>query len=196
MGEKKERDDLVSQLVTRAQRGDQEAFRSLVHHVHRRIFRWALVLTADLHDADDVAQLVLMKMYEQLGSYRAEAPFSGWLYRVTRNAAFDFQRQKETRRALFDPKDAPSGSEGRPSEPDMGMDSRRLLDLVHCFFDRLPVRQREIFDLVDLQGFSPAEVADLLEMVPSTVRANLFKARRTIRKNIILSHPEFREITA
>jgi RNA polymerase sigma factor (sigma-70 family) len=61
-------------------------------------------------------------------------------------------------------------------------------------FAELPQRQREIFDLVDLQGLSPAEAADRTGMKAVSVRASLFKARKTIRARILASHPSYREL--
>ena len=66
----------------------------------------------------------------------------------------------------------------------------RVMDLVLAYFRALPARQREVFDLVDLQGYSPAEVATMLDLNPATVRASLFKARRTVRRKIFERHPE------
>jgi RNA polymerase sigma factor (sigma-70 family) len=69
-----------------------------------------------------------------------------------------------------------------PGEDD---DREWMVEVVTAYFRDLPARQREVFDLVEFQDYSPAEVAEMLEMNPTTVRANLFKARRTIRGRMI-----------
>jgi DNA-directed RNA polymerase specialized sigma24 family protein len=61
------------------------------------------------------------------------------------------------------------------------------------FFD-LPARQREIFDLVDLQGLSPTEAAERMGMKTVSVRASLFKARSTIRSKFLATHPSYGEL--
>ena len=66
-------------------------------------------------------------------------------------------------------------------------------DLVRAFFAELPERQREVFDLADLQGYRSSEVAELLGMNPSTVRGHLFRARRFIRNKILQSNPKLVE---
>ena len=68
-----------------------------------------------------------------------------------------------------------------------------VLDLVKALFVELPERQREIFDLVDLQDWSPVEVSQALNMKPVTVRAHLHRARRAMRKRILERHPELME---
>jgi RNA polymerase sigma-70 factor (ECF subfamily) len=61
-------------------------------------------------------------------------------------------------------------------------------------FSELPERQREIFDLVDLQGLSPAEAGARMGLKPVSVRANLFKARAAIRAKLLATHPGYREL--
>jgi RNA polymerase sigma-70 factor (ECF subfamily) len=63
-----------------------------------------------------------------------------------------------------------------------------LTTLILGYFQALPPQQRKIFQLVDLQGLEPAEVARRLGMRQVTVRANLFKARRTIRLHMLERH--------
>jgi len=67
-------------------------------------------------------------------------------------------------------------------------DAVRLARLVIQYYDALPNRQRSIFEMVDLHGMTPAEVARQLGMEQVTVRAHLFKARRTIRARMLEQH--------
>jgi RNA polymerase sigma-70 factor (ECF subfamily) len=176
-------------LVARAQGGDERAFERVVRHVYPHVFRWALVQTRSPDDADEVAQRVLIRLHQRISGYAGESRFLTWLYRMTRNVAID----------LFRSRSGGVGAETleeRGAEPPSIVDrieDERLAALVRAFFRELPDRQREIFDLVDLQGMSPAEVAEMLEMNPSTVRANLFKARNTIRGRILDREPTMME---
>jgi RNA polymerase sigma-70 factor (ECF subfamily) len=68
-----------------------------------------------------------------------------------------------------------------------------VVTVIRALFERLPSRQRQIFDLADLQGFTPTEIGDMLGMNPVTVRANLCKARRSIRSQLIERHPKMVE---
>jgi RNA polymerase sigma-70 factor (ECF subfamily) len=71
------------------------------------------------------------------------------------------------------------------TDPGGRVDREQLAALVRGFWRELPERQRVILDLVDLQGQSPAAVAELLELNPATVRTNLFKARQSIRRRLL-----------
>ena len=70
---------------------------------------------------------------------------------------------------------------------------RDITDLVKAFFRELPLRQREAFDLVELQGLSSPEAAQRLGIEPVSVRANLFKARKALRARILEARPELAE---
>jgi RNA polymerase sigma factor (sigma-70 family) len=60
-------------------------------------------------------------------------------------------------------------------------------------FQELPLRQREVFYLVDIEGHDAVEIAPRLGLRPVTVRAHLFRARRTLRGKILTRHPEIAE---
>ena len=66
--------------------------------------------------------------------------------------------------------------------------------MIRELFSALPQRQREVFDLVDLQGLSPAEVAARTGMKPVSVRTNLFKARKAIRDSLLATHPAYQDL--
>ncbi len=65
--------------------------------------------------------------------------------------------------------------------------------VVRTFFSELPQRQREVFDLVELQGYTATEAAEMLVMKASTVRVHLLRARRTLREKIVEQHPALAE---
>ena len=74
------------------------------------------------------------------------------------------------------------------TDPGGRVDRERLGAILHELWSNLPVRQRAVVDLVDIQGHPPAEAAEMLELNPSTLRANLFKARRTLRGQLLARH--------
>ena len=80
------------------------------------------------------------------------------------------------------------------TDPGARVDRERIADYVRIFFTELPPKQREVFDLVDLQGHEPAEVARLLGTNAGTVRGNLFKARSALRARLLEDHPSWREL--
>ena len=110
---------------------------------------------------------------------------------MTRSASADLHRKRAHWKRLAAKVERESNRE--PEDPRCGeaaADAKRISDLVKTFLERLSERQREVFDLVDLQGFSTVEVGEMLRMEPVTVRSHLFRARKAIRKRIVESFPE------
>lgn len=186
--------EAVTPLVRKAQAGDQQALSEVLRRSYQQIHRWAISLTGDPDDADDVTQNVLILLHRRIGQYRERSQFTTWLYRVTRNAAGDhFRRSSRRERAVKrSAAEAGDASYQRGTQLDE-LQASDVADLVRTLFADLPDRQREVFDLVDLQDWSPVEVSQALNMKPVTVRAHLHRARRAIRKRILERHPELME---
>lgn len=183
-----------SALVSRAQAGDEGALRELVTRAYPMVHRWALVRTGDPTEADDLTQDVLVQLVQRLSTYHHEATFTTWLYRVTRNASLDRHRRSERRRrAQESPQVVDSTLREPPPDPGDMADRSDLMRVVRTFFEELPPRQREVFDLGDLQGLTSVEIAERLGIEPVSVRAHLFKARRALRARILEHHAELAE---
>jgi len=184
-------DESLSALIRGAKAGDEAAFEGLVRRHYDQIYRWALARTGDRDEAEDVTQETLVRLHRHLGGFDGRSAFNTWLYQVTRSAAADLHR-KRTRRArlALKVKQESTAVAIDPREDEETTDERRASDLVKAFLEKLSERQREIFDLVDLQGFSTVEVSAMLKMEPVTVRSHLFRARKAIRGKILESHPE------
>lgn len=175
----------IAALVGRAQAGDEAAFERVARWCYPRVYRWALARSGDPDDADDVTQDVLVLVRRHLPSYAGRSQFSTWLYRITANAAAGLA----SRRARHDEVLQRWSREAGESAGDSGdrlddLHAAAIGELVQAFFKELPDRQREVFDLGDLQGYSSVEIAEMLELEPSTVRA------RAMRAKILERHPE------
>lgn len=180
--------------VEAARRGDEAALRRIVEGVYPRVRRWAFVHLGDADDAEDLTQDVMIRMIRKLGGFRMDSGFESWLYAMTRNAAHDRRRRDTRRRTLGRQPDVHAAvTPERAPSPDVvaaASETReRLLEALRA----LPERQREVFDLVELQGRSAADVAELLRIEPVSVRAHLFKARRSLRGAMIAHAPTLEE---
>ena len=184
-------DETVEVLVRREQGGDNEAFEALVRRVYDQVYRWALVQTSDNDEADDVTQEVLFRLFTKLRSYKGKSRFTTWLYQVTRNAAYEMGRKRATQ-LRFREKLGRMESGAQAASMEERSDNA-VTATIRALFERLPSRQRQIFDLADLQGYSPTEIGEMLGMNPVTVRANLCKARRSIRAKLTEHHPQMVE---
>lgn len=186
---------LDAQLASLAASGDDAAFTALVTRFQPAVFRWALIFARDPDEAEDITQEVFVRTYRQIGDYRSDGPLEAWLYRVTRRAATQLRRTRKRRGRLALMPAARPLRDVYTTDPGGRVDRERAATVIRELFAELPARQREIFDLVDLQGLSPAEVAERTGMKPVSVRANLFKARKAIRDSLLATHPAYGELS-
>lgn len=179
-------DQQILDLAERATKGEREALGRLAGALRPLICRWALVMTGDPNDAEDVAQQVLMKMMTSMEGFDGRSKVTSWVYRITRNASLDHQRTRKREQRLADKAEWVARAEApRLDDPLDDIEMRRTMGLIRTLLKELPMRQREIFDLVDLQGLDPKEAAELLEMNPNTVRVHLLRARRRMRSEML-----------
>ena len=179
--------EITDELVRSAQRGDAAALSRLLGVMRPRVYRWALVQTGSPDEAEDLTQETLLRATRGLRDYAFAARFTTWLHAIVRRTAADWRRTRRRRATLL----LEHGESGAVAhQPEV----RALLtDLVRDSLGTLTGRQREVFDLVDLQGYSPAEAAAVLGMNATTVRVHLLRARRHVRTTILAMHPHIVE---
>ena len=187
--------DAPRELAARAEAGDTGAFTTLVTALHPVVHRWALVFAADPDEADDIVQDTFVRMHRSLAQFHGDAPLEAWLFRIVRRAAGQRRRTAQRRLRLASSPGAAVPRDPYQTDPGARVDRQWVAERIRAFFGRLPTRQREMFDLVDLQGYDPSEVARMTGINPATVRANLFKARAAVRAHLIARHPGAAELT-
>lgn len=162
------------ELLERAAGGDQDAFSTLVRRHEDRVFGIAIRIVGDRADALDATQDTFVAVFRQAGSFRAEAAFTTWLYRVTVNACRDVLRK---RRRLPEPADElPERSDPRPgTEETVGM----RLDLARALA-QLGDDYREAVLMHDLGAIPYEEIAALTGAALGTVKSRISRGRRRL----------------
>lgn len=179
-------------IVRRACDGDSVSFAQLVALYQPQVFRWALGLVRSRDDAEDVTQDVFVIAWRKLSTFRGDGVIDAWLYRITRRLALRARRMRGRRMlGILPPKGPPRSV--YITDPGGRVDQARLLALVDSAAKALPPRQRELFELCDLQGLAPTEAAALIGMKAVAARASLFKARAALRRSILRTHPSYRK---
>jgi RNA polymerase sigma-70 factor, ECF subfamily len=178
-------------LAARAMRGDHTAFDTLVLRYQARVYRLASRMVG-LNDAADVVQETFLSAYRHLDSFRQDAKFSTWLYRIATNAALMNLRAKARRPSDslddFLPTFEPDGSHhGTPAQLQVAadveatLDRRWLAEKAASALASLPEQQRSAFVLRDLEGLPTSEVAVILGIEPAAVRQRVHRARLILR---------------
>ena len=166
-----------AELAALAQAGDREAFGELVKRYTASARRVAWAVLGNPDDADDAAQDGFLAALRHLGRYDSNRPFGPWLLRIVANAATDRLRRRRVRAAEAIP---PTIATGEPG-PDREADRTALRAALRKALATLPERQRVAVVLYDVEGYTHAEIAEVLGIPVGTVRSHVFHARRALR---------------
>jgi RNA polymerase sigma-70 factor (ECF subfamily) len=196
-----------AELVRRAKAGELDAFEALINRHERRVYSLALRMLRHEQDAEDVTQQTFLSVVEHLAGFREEASFSTWLLRIATHAALKVIRKRKglDTVSLAEATEVSENLDSIPhpefiadwrQSPDQLVqrnETRRLLDEALA---RLDERQRIVFLLRDVEGFSVKETADALGLSEANVKVRLLRARLQLRELLtrVLGDPERRLI--
>jgi RNA polymerase sigma-70 factor (ECF subfamily) len=191
----------LAELARRARAGSGAAFEALAARVRDRVRGWATRLTHDHDDAEDVAQLVLLRLHRHVGEFEGRSRFTTWLYYITRNVVISRSVTERRRSGLLSERspelvqaqehDATSGTEHDTRQS--GDHTAYIARLARACVTELSPKERTVFELSDLRGLNSVEIAHQLGVKPVTVRVLLSKARRRIRLRMLAEHPSLLE---
>ena len=166
--------DLVARVLAE---DDQHAFGELVRR-HQSSVRGLLrqLTRTDLPLADDLAQEAFLRSYRKLASFRGEARFSTWLYRIAYNC---FREDARKRKELVGVDDEQLQAERDPQTVDAGLRH----DLMHAL-SLLPLHERTAIVLCCQNGLSHDEAARVLEIPLGTVKTNVLRGREKLKRTL------------
>ncbi|MGH7773485.1 MAG: RNA polymerase sigma factor [Candidatus Binatia bacterium] len=150
---------------------------------YARVVRLSRLLLSDLHEAEDVGQDVFIKVFKECQNQNFPTKWKPWLVRVTINACRDRQRSgwwKWLRASEEEFQEANHPS--RSQTPEELVLRREVRERIWGSLSALSPRQKEVFVLRHLEGWSTAEVADTLGLTPGSVKRHLFRAACHLRK--------------
>lgn len=171
-----------SQLVARAQGGDQQAFAELVRRHRDLVFRLAVsVLGREfIPEAEDVAQEVFLKVHRAIGSFRGGAEFSSWIYRIAFNQALNLKarvrfRSPHANETVLQGMESPGPGPHRQAET-----AQRDRVLAECI-QTLPDVYQSALRLYYWLGAGTLDIAELLGVPENTAKSYLHRARQLLQ---------------
>ena len=172
--------DLVARVLVD---DDQHAFGELVRR-HQSSVRGLLrqLTRTDLALADDLAQEAFLRAYKNIHSFRGEAKFSTWLYRIAYNC---FREDARKRKELVGVDETQWQSELDPQTVDPGLRH----DLMHAL-NLLPLHERSAVLLCCQNGLSHDEAARVLEIPLGTVKTNVLRGREKLKRSLAAWGPD------
>lgn len=179
-----------AELIARAQRGEEASIRVIIARHNSRLFRLARGIIRDDGEAEDVLQEAYFKAFRSIGTFRAESSLATWLRRIVVNEALQRLR-RHVEPTVRDPqavKDridnvVPFPFSSNPLlDPERAVAQQQIGRLIERAIDDLPDDFRVVFVARVLDEMSVEETAELLGILPQTVKTRLFRARRLLRE--------------
>jgi len=170
--------------------GPRAAFQAEALEHLDSVYRYALALTHDRSEAEDLVQDTFLQALRHWDQFRPGTNARAWLFTICRNL---FLRQRE-RRAREEPTEAAAldgiaaANEAFAAPPDAGralFDAPELGDVIRRELDKLPAEYREVVELSDLQDQSYADIAQVLGVPLGTVKSRLFRGRRLLQEALV-----------
>ena len=182
--EPSEQDD--TQLVKASRHGDQDAFALLVQRHQRRVFNMVLRMLQDYEEASEITQEAFFAAWQGLPSFRGEARFATWLYRIAYNCALKQLERRKRERSLQAAMEAEQILEevNKQKQAEDMLELRARQAMVREQMEKLPARYRSVLILRHLQEMTYEEMADILSMPIGTIKSHLFRARHLLKERL------------
>tara|TARA_B100000686_G_scaffold335840_1_gene404942 strand:- start:98 stop:727 length:630 start_codon:yes stop_codon:yes gene_type:complete len=196
----KEDKETEESLVRDLQNGDLEAYDKIAEIYQKKIYGLSFNLTRNQMDAQDVTQEVLLTLFRKINMFQGKSAFSSWVYRIAVNASYMKLRSKKKEPNI-------SIDELMPSFNGAGFQQEKIQDwsentesliftketraIINKAVDLLPEKEKVVFLLRDVEGFSSEKAGEILGLTVPAVKSRLHRARLFLRKKLSNYFEEF-----
>jgi len=171
-----------AELMFRLREGDMAALGHLAERHQSHILSLSFRLLGDWHRAEDVMQEVFLRLRQAARTYRPEAKFTTWLYRIVYNLSIDHQRKFAREPVSLEDGQVPAQAEACPAAG--WAQKKELAGLVRAAINGLSERQRHVIILHRYEGLSHAEISEVTGWSKSAVESLLVRAYENLRKKL------------
>jgi RNA polymerase sigma-70 factor (ECF subfamily) len=179
-------------IMLRVAAGDEAGFNYLVEKYHRAMIHFLFRMVRNQAIAEELAQEVFLRVYRSRESYRAEAKFTTWLYRIATNLAVnharDTRHERSAQTIYLDAPDEESGTTPDVADDEPSVEQRMMRDermaAIRTHVMALPERQRMAVLMHKYQGMDYRQIGDVLKLSESATKSLLFRAYQTLRDKL------------
>jgi len=179
-------------VMLRVAAGDEESFNYLVQKYHRPMIHFLFRMVRNQGVAEEMAQEVFLRIYRSRESYRAEAKFTTWLYRIATNLAVnharDTRHERSAQTIYLDSPDPETGTTPDVADDEPSVEQRLLRDermaAIRQHVMALPERQRMAVLMHKYQGMDYKQIGEVLKLSESATKSLLFRAYQTLRDKL------------
>jgi RNA polymerase sigma-70 factor (ECF subfamily) len=176
-----------AELVQRTLRGETAAYNVLVLRYQRPVYSLIYRMIGNAEDAGDLVQETFLRAYGALATFRQDASFLTWLYKIASNLSIDQMRARKSKGALSLDVELEEGREpaaDRHASPEETVVRGAVSDIVQKAVMNLPERYRTVVVMRHLHGMSIEEIAETTSLPSGTVKTHLFRAREMLRERL------------
>lgn len=180
-------------LIQRINSGQIDQFHELVKRYEQKLYNFSLRMCREHQDAEDMVQDTFLNVFKYLKDFRYETKFKNWLYKVAASSCIKKRRkskfapERELSLDEFRPNDEAEAPDQVPEWAQMPLDkllNAELTGAVHQGILAIPKKYRMVIVLRDIEGFSTAETAQILNLSLANVKVRLHRARLFLRDKL------------
>jgi len=181
------------ELIQAINAGQIDLFHDLVRRYDQKLYNFGLRMCGDAQDTEDMIQDTFLNVFRYLKDFRHETKFKNWLYRIATSTCLKRKRKskfapdRELSLEEFIPKEEAAIPTELPkwaSEPLDNLLNNELADVIRAGILSLPEKYRLVMVLRDVEGFSTAETAQILNLTATNVKVRLHRARLFMREKL------------
>jgi RNA polymerase sigma-70 factor, ECF subfamily len=173
-------------LLTACRAGDAQAFETLFRKYQPYVYNVSLGMLSNNEDAADITQETFLRLHRSIGSFRGDACFSTWLYKVAVNLCItELRRRSRGRFQLLEDvshEDSETSQVETMPGPEAAIEQEESRQTVHRVLGMLPADYRAVIVLRHFQHLAYEEIAEVLGLSLSQVKTRLFRARRMFKE--------------
>jgi RNA polymerase sigma-70 factor (ECF subfamily) len=172
-------------LVERCRQGDDDAWREMVDRFGQKVFSVAYHFTLKREDAEELAQEIFLKVFENLHRYDGSFPLVAWLVSIARNLCIDrYRRLKREKSFRHVSDDSVLPMLTSAEDPAADAVKKERTKLLFWALSEIPEELSEILVLRDLEGLAYEEIGAALSLPDGTVKSRLFRARAEVARKV------------
>ena len=170
-----------SELVKKSQLGDKSAFEELVKRHQDLVFSLSFKLTGNRELANDVAQESFIRAWKAIEKFRGDSTFGTWIYRITVNTAWTLRKKAKKHYSLNIEDTQEPVVIDEKKDPELVAINSDLSVVLRKALNQIPIEQRIIVELKNIEGRSHKEIADYLDISVTAAKVRLHRAHQKLR---------------
>lgn len=178
------------ELVSLLKQKNQQAFKEIVEKWQDMVFNTSLGIVQNFEDAEDLSQEVFIQVFESISSFKEEAKFSTWLYRITVSKCLDYLRSKKSKKrfaflkSLYGDDNKTIAAPPDFQHPGVRMENKENAARLFKAMEQLPDTQKVAFVLNKIEGLKYDEVGEVLGLSGSAVDGLLQRAKKNLQNQL------------